>query len=145
MRGGRRPGAGRPRGTTKPVPCPPMSDEPDLTPLEIIERAANRLYNAAVFYRSLANFRAEQELLRAAAIVADKATAYRHPKMPATIMAPNSLPPLRLMSMAQLEQLALELREGEYRDITDEENASTARNQAPRLEGPQVPPSNGSR
>ncbi len=121
MRGGKRPGAGRPRGSRKAVPCPPMSDEPDLTPLEIIERAANRLFSAAVYYRSLANFRAEQELLRAASIIAEKATPYRHPKMPATIIAPTDLPPLRLMSTRQLQQLALELRLDEHHEVTDDD------------------------
>lgn len=119
MRGGARPGAGRPRGTRKPVPCPPLSDDPHLTPLEIIERAANRLFSAAVYFRSVGDFKEEQELLRAAAIVAEKATPFRHPKLPATIIVPNELPPLRLIPLAQLEKLALELRQDEYEVVDD--------------------------
>ncbi len=94
-------------------------DGPVLTPLEIIERAANRLYSAALFFGGQANFEMEKELLKAAAVIAEKATAYRHPKMPATIIAPNDIPPLRLLTTKQLERLALELRQDEGEVVDD--------------------------
>ncbi len=112
-------------------------DGPALTPLEIIERCANRLYNAALHARSQGDFASERKLLQAAAAIAERAAPYRHPKMPATIITPSSLPPLRLMSLKQLEQLALELRSDEYEDVTEQESVTTPGQRA-NVRGPGI-------
>lgn len=121
-------------------------DGPEMLPLEIIRRVANRLYAKAVAARARGDYPLEEQLLKLAASAAEKAAPYTSPKMPAMVVGPNDLPSLKRLTIKQLQQLLADL-EGEYTDITDQEESSQGHTR--RLEGPQAPPpsgpSNGSR